>query len=124
MDNKTILDNRWCYTDMKLRDYLKIYKKISSKTQDRIQDIFNSIDFEYTDLNKPISSNKKKKLLRIIEEWKESNILNRYFGYMVNELIRKRYITNQEMLDILLWGAYIKERNQLDEYEQVLFTEI
>ena len=100
MDNKTILDNRWCYTDMKLRDYLKIYKKISSKTQDRIQDIFNSIDFEYTDLNKPISSNKKKKLLRIIEEWKESNILNRYFGYMVNELIRKRYITNQEMLDI------------------------
>ena len=40
MDNKTILDNRWCYTDMKLRDYLKIYKKISSKTQDRIQDIF------------------------------------------------------------------------------------
>ena len=51
MDNKTILDNRWCYTDMKLRDYLKIYKKISSKTQDRIQDIFNSIDFEYTDLN-------------------------------------------------------------------------
>ena len=124
MDNKTILDNRWCYTDMKLRDYLKIYKKISSKTQDRIQDIFNSIDFEYTDLNKPISSNKKKKLLRIIEEWKESNILNGYFGYMVNELIRKRYITNQEMLDILLWGAYIKERNQLDEYEQVLFTEI
>lgn len=124
MDNKTILDNRWRYTDMKLRDYLKIYKKVSSKTQDRIQDIFNSIDFEYTDLNKPISSNQRKKLLRIIEDWKESNLLNGYFGYKANELIKKRYITNQEMLDILLWGAYIKERNQLDEYEQVLFTEI
>ena len=124
MDNKTILDNRWCYTDMKLRDYLKIYKKISSKTQDRIQDIFNSIDFEFTNLNKPISSNQRKKLLRIIDEWKESNLLSGYFGYKANELIKKRYITNQEMLDILLWGAYIKERNQLDEYEQVLFTEI
>ena len=124
MDNKTILDNRWRYTDLKLRDYLKIYKKISSKTQDRIQDIFNSIDFEFIDLNKPISSNQRKKLLRIIDEWKESNLLSGYFGYKANELIKKRYITNQEMLDILLWGAYIKERNQLDEYEQVLFTEI
>ena len=124
MDNKTILDNRWRYTDMKLRDYLKIYKKVSSKTQDNIQDIFNSIDFEYTDLSKPISNNQRKKLLRVIDEWKEANLLNGYFGYKANELIKKRYITNQEMLDILLWGAYIKERNQLDEYEQVLFTEI
>lgn len=124
MDNKTILDNRWRYTDIKLRDYLKIYKKVSSKTQDNIQDIFNSIDYEYTDLSKPISNNQRKKLLRVIEEWKEANLLNGYFGYKANELIKKRYITNQEMLDILLWGAYIKERNQLDEYEQVLFTEI
>lgn len=124
MDNKTILNNRWRYTDMKLRDYFKIYKKVSSKTQDNIQDIFNSIDFEYTDLSKPISNNQKEKLLRVIDEWKEANLLNGYFGYKANELIKKRYITNQEMLDILLWGAYIKERNQLDEYEQVLFTEI
>lgn len=124
MDNKTILDNRWRYTDMKLRDYLRIYKKVSSKTQDNIQDVFNSIDFEYTDLSKPISNNQRKKLLRVIDEWKEANLLNGYFGYKANELIKKRYITNQEMLDILLWGAYIKERNQLDEYEQVLFTKI
>lgn len=124
MDNKAILDNRWRYTDMKLRDYLKIYKKVSSKTQDNIQDIFNSIDFEYIDLSKPISNNQRKKLLRVIDEWKKSNLVNGYFGFKVNELIKKRYITNQEMLDILLWGTYIKERNQLDEYEQVLFTEI
>lgn len=124
MNNDTILDNRWRYTDMKLRDYLKIYKKISLRTQDNIQDIFNSIDFEYIDLSKPISNNQRKKILRVIDEWKESNLLNRYFEYKVNELIKKRYITNQEMLDILLWGAYVKERSQLDEREKVLFTEI
>ena len=62
MNNDTILDNRWRYTDMKLRDYLKIYKKINSRTQDNIQDIFNSIDFEYTDLSKPISNSQRKKL--------------------------------------------------------------
>lgn len=124
MNNDTILDNRWRYTDMKLRDYLKIYKKISLRTQDNIQDIFNSIDFEYIDLSKPISNNQRKKILRVIDEWKESNLLNGYFEYKVNELIKKRYITNQEMLDILLWGAYVKERSQLDEREKVLFTEI
>ena len=108
MDNKTILDH-----GDDIEEYKKIEctlyetsdnydKKISSKTQDKIQDIFNSIDFEYTDLNKPISSNQKKKVFRIIEEWKESNLLNGYFEYKVNELIKKRYITNQEMLDILL----------------------
>ena len=124
MDNKTILDERWRYTDMKLRDYLKIYKKINLRTQDNIQDIFNSIDFEYTDLSKPISNSQRKKLFRIINEWKETNLLSGYFEYKINELIKKRYITNQEMLDILLWGVYVKERNQLDEYEQDLFTEI
>ena len=48
MDNKTILNNRWNYTDLKLKDYLRIYKKTNLKTQDNIQDIFNGIDFNYS----------------------------------------------------------------------------
>lgn len=123
MNNSTILNNRWKYTDKKLKEYLKAYKKISSRTQDNIQDIFNSIDYTFLDLTKPISTSQRKKLLRVIEKWEESNLLTGYFKYKVNELIKKRYITNEEMLDILLWGAYVKERNQLNEYEQVLFTE-
>ena len=124
MDNKTILNNRWNYTDLKLKDYLKIYKKTNLKTQDNIQDIFNSIDFNYMDLNKPISNNQRKKLSRVVDEWKQLELLKGYFEYKVIEILNKRYITNQEMLSILLWGAFVKERNQLDEYEEVLFTEI
>ena len=124
MNNNTILDNRWKYTDNRLKEYLKVYKKISSRTQDNIQNIFNSISYSYVDLNKPISTAQRKKLNRIIDEWKENGLLSGYFKYKVDELTRKRYITNEEMLDILLWGAYIKERNQLDEYEQQLFIEV
>ena len=124
MNNNTILNNRWKNTDKKLKEYLKVYKKISSRTQDSIQDIFNSISYSFLDLTKPISTVQRKKLLRVIEEWEESNLLTGYFKYKVDELLRKRYITNEEMLDILLWGAYVKERSQLDEYEKVLFTEI
>lgn len=124
MDNKTILNNRWNYTDLKLKDYLRIYKKTNLKTQDNIQDIFNGIDFNYMDLNKPISNNQRKKLSRVVDEWKQLELLKGYFEYKVIEILNKRYITNQEMLSILLWGAFVKERSQLDEYEKVLFTEI
>lgn len=124
MDNKTILNNRWNYTDLKLKYYLRIYKKTNLKTQDNIQDIFNGIDFNYMDLNKPISNNQRKKLSRVVDEWKQLELLKGYFEYKVIEILNKRYITNQEMLSILLWGAFVKERNQLDEYEEVLFTEI
>lgn len=124
MDNKTILNNRWNYTDLNLKDYLRIYKKTNLKTQDNIQDIFNGIDFNYMDLNKPISNNQRKKLSRVVDEWKQLELLKGYFEYKVIEILNKRYITNQEMLSILLWGAFVKERSQLDEYEEVLFTEI
>jgi hypothetical protein len=124
MDNKTILNNRWNYTDLKLKDYLRIYKKTNLKTQDNIQDIFNGIDFNYMDINKPISNNQRKKLSRVVDEWKQLELLKGYFEYKVIEILNKRYITNQEMLSILLWGAFVKERSQLDEYEEVLFTEI
>jgi len=124
MDNKTILNNRWNYTDLKLKDYLRIYKNTNLKTQDNIQDIFNGIDFNYMDLNKPISNNQRKKLSRVVDEWKQLELLKGYFEYKVIEILNKRYITNQEMLSILLWGAFVKERSQLDEYEEVLFTEI
>jgi hypothetical protein len=124
MDNKTILNNRWNYTDLKLKDYLRIYKKTNLKTQDNIQDIFNGINFNYMDLNKPISNNQRKKLSRVVDEWKQLELLKGYFEYKVIEILNKRYITNQEMLSILLWGAFVKERSQLDEYEEVLFTEI
>lgn len=124
MDNKTILNKRWNYTDLKLKDYLRIYKKTNLKTQDNIQDIFNSIDFNYIDLNKPISNNQRKKLSRVVDEWKQLELLKGYFEYKVIEILNKRYITNQEMLNILLWGAFVKERNQLDEYEKVLFTKV
>lgn len=124
MDNNTILNNRWKYTDNRLKEYLKTYKKVSSRTQDNIQDIFNSISYSYIDLNNPISTAQRKKLERIVDEWKENNLLSGYFKYKVDELMRKRNITNEEMLDILLWGAYVKERSQLDEYEQQLFIDV
>ena len=124
MNNNTILDNRWKYTDDRLKEYLKVYKKVSARTQDNIQDIFNSISYGYVDLNKPISAIQRKKFNRVIDEWKENGLLNGYFKYRVEELAKKRYITNEEVLEVLLWGAYVNERSQLEKYEQQLFIDV
>lgn len=124
MDNNSILEKRWKFTDDKLKEYLRTYRRINKRTQDKIQDIFNSVNFKFIDLYKPISQAQRRKLLRIIEEWEKQGLLNGYFKYNVDNLIRKRTITNQDMFNILIWGAYIEERNELDEYEQILFTEV
>lgn len=124
MDNNTILNDRWKFTDMKLKEYLKLYNKVNKRTQDKLQDIFNSIDFEYLDLNKPISQSERKKLERIVVDWKKDKILAGYFKYNVDNLLRKRNITYKDMLDILIWGAYKLERTELDEYENLLFNEV
>lgn len=124
MDNNTILKDRWKFTDIKLNEYLKLYNKVNKKTQDKLQDIFNNIDFEYTDLNKPISQSERKKLERIVDDWKKDKVLVGYFKYNVDNLLKKRNITYKDMLDVLIWGAYKLERSELDEYENLLFSEI
>ena len=124
MVNKTILSSRWNYTNLKLKDYLRIYKKTNLRTQDNIQDIFNDIDFSFYELNKPITTTRRKKLLRTVEQWKDDGLLIGYFDYVVNNLLSKMVITNEELLEVLLWGAYVKERNQLNEYEKQLFINV
>lgn len=124
MNNNTILNNRWKYTDERLKKYLKLYKKTSLKTQDKLQNILNSVNYNYSDLNKPISKQQKDRFNRMTDEWQKLGLLTGYFGYMVNTLLTKTKITNEELLDILIYSEYVKERKVLDEYEKILFTEI
>lgn len=124
MTNEQILENRWKYTNLRLNTYLKTYRKLNLRTQDKIQDIFDSISYEFLDLNKPITKIQRDKFLRKVEEWKESNILKGYLEYRVNYLLSKRQITNDELLDILLLGIFVEERNNLSKQEQNLFLDI
>lgn len=124
MNNETILQSRWKNTDIKLKEYLLKYTKLNRKTQDKIQDIFNDVDFSFNELNKPITTTRRKRLLRTVEQWRDDGLLVGYFEYVVNNLLSKRIITNEELLEVLLWGVYIEERSKLDEFEKNLFTEV
>ncbi len=124
MDNETILSNRWDHTNEKLREHLSKSVKLNKKTQDEIQNIFNDMDINFNDLDKPISLSKRQKLYRKADEWRDKGLLTGYFEYKVNNLLSKRIITYNELLEILLWGAFIEERNKLYEYEKYLFNDI
>lgn len=51
-------------------------------------------------------------------------MLNGYFGYIANEILKREKITYNDMLDLLLYAAYEEERLKLDEYDNILFKNI
>ena len=124
MKNQTILNQRWDKTRIELANYLKKYQKLNKKTQNKIQSVFDSINIESIDLNKTISRNEKNRLFSKYDEWEEIGLLNGYFGYIANEILKREKITYNDMLDLLLYAAYEEERLKLDEYDNILFKNI
>lgn len=124
MNNEQILNERWENINKYLLKYLKSYMIVNQKTKDNIQNLFNELDIEYTDINKPIPKSKKNRVNRFIQELKEKGLLKDYFGYKARLIYSKKNITYLEMLEIMLMGIYIEENKRLDEYTNLLFYEV
>lgn len=58
-----------------------------------------------------------------IEEWKDKKLLNGYFGNLANSLYKRLRIKNSEILQLLIYGAYIEEQNKLKEPELDIMQE-
>ncbi len=116
------VERRFKPIDKQLNKYLKDYNKINKKTQDTLQSIFNELDIEYSDLNKKIPDNKKKRLDRRLENLlkkKEDN----YMYYVLKQALNKRNMTYRELLETYIVSAYYEERKELDEYDNMYFYE-
>ncbi|MGN1270609.1 MAG: hypothetical protein ACI4UX_01260 [Clostridia bacterium] len=57
----------------------QIYQKTSKQTQNRLQEIFNSIDFDFNSLYSIANIKTKKRINTYIEEWKDKELLTGYF---------------------------------------------
>lgn len=123
MNNEDLISKRWNYTRKELKNFEKWYKKQNKVTQDKIQDIFKSYDITYDMLYKNISKNDKDRLNRKIDEWKENNLFNGYFKFHVEELM-KGNITYKDLIEILLYGVFIEERNNIDSQINNLFNNV
>lgn len=116
--------DRWKTTDGKLKEVLKKYNKLNKRTQDKIQDVFNSIDFNGQNLFDIASKRTLDKVNRKIEEYADNNEINEYIRYRINKIYGKSRIKNNEVFDFFIFMCFLEERNKLTEYENEMFHEL
>jgi len=106
-----------------MRELKKLYNKMSKRTQNRLQEIFDGIDFEFDKLYDIASKERKAKIDIYIEELKDKGLLKGYFGVLANNIYRRTRVKNSEILELLIYGAYIEEQNNLEESELKIFKD-
>lgn len=121
--NEKIINKRWDYTRKELKQFRKEYDKLNKETQDKLQEIFTSYNITYDKLYKIISYNDKQRLKRKINQWKKMGIYKGYFEFRVEELMKGK-ITYRDLIEILLYGAYAEEEEELDFKIKTLFSNV
>lgn len=73
-----------------------------------------------------IADNKTKKVTNTyIEEWKDKRLLTGIFGMMAKNIYARTRVKNSEILELLIYGAYIEEQSKLEEYEkQIMYDDV
>lgn len=119
------MNDRWNYTDKKLKEIFKKYNKLNKRTQDKLQDVFNNFNFTYQEIFKYASMKNLRKVNRIIEELKENNLINDYYGKsLLNKIYKKIRVKNSLILEFMIYMCFLEERKNLDEYENLMFNDL
>lgn len=121
--NEDIIKKRWYYARNELKRLKAEYNKLNKNTQDKLQEIFTSYNITYDKLYKTISPNDKNRLKRKISEWKKKGIYKGYFKYKVEELMKGNVIY-KDLIEILIYGAYEEEKEELDFTISTLFSNV
>ena len=115
----------WQHHNQEMYKLKQIYNRISKQTQNKLQEIFDTYNFTSENLYN-IADNKTKNRINItIEEWKDKGLLKEYFGILAKNIYNRTRVKNSEILELLIYGAYIEEQSKLDEYEkQIMYDDI
>lgn len=100
-----------------MKELKTIYNKTSQQTQNRLQEIFDSINFNFSDLYNIANNKTKQRINSKIEEWKDKELLKGDFGILANNIYRRTRVKNSEILELLIYGAYVEEQAKLKEPE-------
>lgn len=65
----------------------------------------------------------KKRINTYIEEWQDKGLLTGDFGTQAKNIYKRTRVKNSEILELLIYGAYIEEQSKLDEYENQIMYE-
>lgn len=107
-----------------MQELKRMYHRTSKQTQNRLQEIFDTFDFTYNNLYSIAETKTKSRINTYIEEWKDKGFLKGYFGMLAKDIYRRTRVKNNEILELLIYGAYIEEQDKLQETELNTFKDV
>ena len=113
----------WNYHDTKMQELKQLYNKISKQTQNRLQEISDTFNFTSENIYDIADNKTKKRINTYIEQWKEQKLLIGYFSVLANNIYKRTRVKNSEILELLIYSAYIEEQSKLEEHEKQIMYE-
>jgi len=116
----------WKQHDNYMRQLKQLYNKTSKQTQNRLQELFDTFDFTSENIYNIADNKTKKRINTYIEQWKEQGLLknNNYFTVLANNIYKRTRVKNSEILELLIYSAYIEEQSKLEEPEkQIMYKD-
>ena len=104
-----------------------IYQRISRQTQNKLQEIFDTFNFTSENIYNIADNKTKRRINTYIEQWKEQGLLknNSYFTVLANNIYKRTRVNNSEILELLIYSAYIEEQSKLEEQEkQIMYEDV
>lgn len=117
------MNNIWSFHDEKVKELKQLYDRMSKQTQNDLQKVFDTFNFSFDNLYDIADTKTKKKADTIIEEYQDKGLLKGYFGILAKNIYIRKKVKNNEILEILIYGAYIEEQSKLEEKEKQVFKE-
>ncbi len=118
------MDN-WQYHNKKMIELKKLYNKTSKQTQNKLQEIFDTFNFTFDNVYSIADKKIKNRVNTYIEEWKDKGLLEGYFGTLAKNIYNRTRVKNSEILELLIYGAYIEEQSKIQEQElNIMYDDI
>lgn len=115
--------NIWQHHDIKMYELKKLYNRIDKQKQLRLQELFDTFNFTTENIYDIANNKTKKRINTYIEQWKEQKLLTGYFGVLANNIYKRTRVKNSEILELLIYSAYIEEQSKLEEKEKQIMYE-
>jgi len=75
-------------------------------------------------LHNIVSSKTKQRINTCIEEWKDKGLLTGYFEMLAKNIYSRTRVNNSEILELLIYSAYIEEQCKVEESELNIFKNV
>lgn len=114
----------WQYHNQKIKELKKIYNRVSKQKQNKLQEIFISFQFDFDSLYNIADKKVKNRINTYIEEWKDKGLLTGFFGMLAQNIYNRSRVKNSEILELLIYSAYVEEQSKLNKTEMNIFKDV